>query len=140
MKDLLEKYVSTTWKNCLYRQTYLKKTPRKCFPVVGERLLFKNGFTLIWIMVSTSSKFALNKRTLDKKSVSTHRNEAFNRKSVFTSRKNCYNCLTQNPYTLVAMKGFIKAPISLPRKSCFHLQEYLQKSKKIVSTSKNVFL
>ena len=35
----------------------------------------KNGFTLIWIMVSTSTKFALNKRTLDKKSVSTRQDQ-----------------------------------------------------------------
>ena len=35
----------------------------------------RNRFTLIWIMVWTSTKFALNKRTLEKKSASTRRNE-----------------------------------------------------------------
>ena len=37
--------------------------------------------------IGTSKKSALNKRTLDKKSVSAHRNEAFDKKSIFTSRK-----------------------------------------------------
>ena len=36
-------------------------------------------------MVSTSTKLALNKRTLSKKSVSTRRNEAFDKKSVSAS-------------------------------------------------------
>ena len=36
----------------------------------------KNGFTLIWIMVLTSTKFTLNKRALDRKSVSAYQNEA----------------------------------------------------------------
>ena len=34
----------------------------------------KNGFTLTLIMISTSTEFALNKRTLDKKTVCTVRN------------------------------------------------------------------
>ena len=37
--------------------------------------------------IGTSKKSALNKRTLDKKSVSAHRNEAFDKKSISTSRK-----------------------------------------------------
>ena len=41
----------------------------------------KNGFTLSWIIVSTNKQFALNKRTLDRKSISTRRNEAFEKKS-----------------------------------------------------------
>ena len=61
--------------------------------VSSGRLLYKkwphhnlnNGFT--------SKKFALNKRTLDRKSVSTRRNEAFDKKSNFTSRKSCFHCL-----------------------------------------------
>ena len=38
-------------------------------------------------MVSTSTKFALNKRTLSRKSVSTRRNKAFDEKSISASRK-----------------------------------------------------
>ena len=30
--------------------------------------------------------------------------------------------LTQNPYTLVVMKNFMKTPFPLAGKSCFHLQ------------------
>ena len=41
----------------------------------GWNIYVRNGFTLVLIMVSTSMKFALNKRTLEKKSVSTRRNE-----------------------------------------------------------------
>ena len=39
-------------------------------------------------MVSTGTKFARNKRTLDRKSISTHRNEVFDKKLVSTIRKN----------------------------------------------------
>ena len=49
---------------------------RKQFPIVGERLLCKNCFTLIWIMVSTSTKFALDKRTLEKNPFSLAREAA----------------------------------------------------------------
>ena len=49
--------------------------------------------------------------------------------------------LTQNPYALVEMKDLMKTPFPLAGKSCFHSQEYLQKSKKMVPTSRNnVFL
>ena len=43
--------------------------------------------------IGTSKKSALNKRTLDKKSVSAHRNEAFDKKSISTSRKKLFPLL-----------------------------------------------
>ena len=43
-------------------------------------------------MLSTSKKFALNKRTLNRKSVSSRQNEAFDKKSMSISRKNCFHC------------------------------------------------
>ena len=58
-------------------------------------------------MVSTSTKFSLNKKTLGKKFVSTHRNE--------------YHSI-ENPFPLAG-------------KNYFHLQEDLQKFKKMVSTT-----
>ena len=39
----------------------------------------KNGSTLFWIMVFTSTKFALNKTTLSRKFVPTRRNQAFDK-------------------------------------------------------------
>ena len=77
-------------KRLFHWQEYLK-TPKKWFPT-GERLLYKNEATSFWIIVSTSTTFALNKRTLSRKSVSTRRNEAFDKKSVPTSWKNCFYC------------------------------------------------
>ena len=43
-------------------------------------------------MVSATTKFAQDKRTLDKKSVTTRQNEAFDKKFVSTSQKNCFHC------------------------------------------------
>ena len=45
--------------------------------------------------------------------------------------------LTQNPYTLVVMMELIKNLFPLAGKTCFYSQEYLQKSKKMVSMSRN---
>ena len=95
MKDSLKKYVFTTPKTAFTGRTIYKKTRRKWFPILGERLLYiKNGFTLIWIMVSTSTKFALNKRTLEKK-ILFHSSEliAVNRISVSTKPKKLLSLL-----------------------------------------------
>ena len=48
--------------------------------------------TVVSIMVSTSTTFVLSKRRLNRKSVFTRRNEAFDKKSVSTSRKNYFVC------------------------------------------------
>ena len=75
MKDSLKKYVSATPKNCFQWQKYIfKKTRRKWYPTVEEWLIYKK-WTLICIMVSTRAKLALNKKTLDKKPVSTLQNK-----------------------------------------------------------------
>ena len=126
-------------------------------------------------MVSTSTKFALNKRTLEKK-IHFHSSEliAVNRISVSTKPKKLLSLLgtekieenwftpnfnnafqqqkkklwktahglklTQNSYILLLMKDVMKTPFPLVGKSCFHSQEYLKKSKKVVSTSRNTVL
>ena len=61
-----------------------------------------------------------------------------------SSRKKALNEITRfeinpnyNPYTLVVMKDLMKTPFPLAEESCFHSQEYLQRSKKIVLTSRN---
>ena len=172
MKDSLKKYVFTTPKTAFTGRTIYKKTRRKWFPILGERLLYiKNGFTLIWIMVSTSTKFALNKKTLEKNpfplvgmnsiryKIHFHKaKKLFPLLGTEKTEENCFRSnfsnafqqqkkklwikahglkLTQNPYTLVVMKDLMKTPFPLAGKSCFHSQEYLQKSKKMVSTSRN---
>ena len=48
--------------------------------------------TVVSIMVSTSTTFVLSKRRLNRKSVFTRRNEAFDKKSVSTSRQNYFVC------------------------------------------------
>ena len=90
MKDSLKKTRFHDAEKLLSLSGISKKTRRKRFPTVGERFLLKSGFSLIWTMVSTSTKDALNKRTLDRKSVSTRRNATFDKKSVSTSQKNCF--------------------------------------------------
>ena len=109
-----------------------KKTREKWFQIVGERLLYKKGFTLVWLMVFNSTTLALSKRRLSRKSVSTRRNEAFNKKSVSTSRKNCFGCYELKsskkidlhlissrkcPLPLARTKNSLENAISLDRKA-----------------------
>ena len=109
-----------------------KKTREKWFQIVGERLLYKKGFTLVWLMVFNSTTLALSKRRLSRKSVSTRRNEAFDKKSVSTSRKNCFGCYELKsskkidlhlissrkcPLPLARTKNSLKNAISLDRKA-----------------------
>ena len=59
------------------------------------KMAIKNGVTLILIMVSTSTKFALNQRTLDRKSDMKMRKSGIKhsiKKSFPTSWKNCFQC------------------------------------------------
>ena len=124
-------------------------------------------------MVPTSTKFALNKRTLEKIRFHLSERIAFDRISISSCRKSYFHCLelekmkktgfyltsvilsncrkklrikthsltlAKNPYKLVVIKYLMKTPFPLAGKSYFHSQEYLQKSKKIISTSRNVLL
>ena len=56
-----------------------KNTHRKWFPIVEERLFYQKWLHLNLNNGFTSSKFVLNKGTLDRTSVSTHWNKAFNK-------------------------------------------------------------
>ena len=82
-------------------------------------------------MASTSSKFALNKRTLSRKSVSTRQNEAFDKKSISTSRKNCF--------PLARIEYSLKNAISLDWKATFIRISIWKKLRKTVSSSRNNF-
>ena len=59
-------------------------------------------------MVSTSTKFTLNKRTLSKKSVSTPRNEAFDKKSFSIIRKNCFRYWEQKKWKKIGLHLILK--------------------------------
>ena len=131
-----------------------KKTREKWFQIVGERLLYKNGFTLVWLMVFNSTTLALSKRRLSRKPVSTRRNEAFDKKSVSTSRKNCLGCYELKssekidlqlissrkcPLPLARMKNSLENAISLDRKatSIWVTIWKKKKMKKTISSSWN---
>ena len=106
--------------------------------------------TVVSIMVSTSTTFVLSKRRLNRKSVFTRRNEAIDKKSVSTSRQNYFVCqelknskkiglhlissivsttrkklrikaqslsLIKNPFSLARMKDSLKNAISRDRKA-----------------------
>ena len=71
IKDSLTEKVSNTRRKCIHWQEYLTKSHRKWFPIIGDYFVIighfiKNGCTLISIAVSTSTKRALNKRTLER--------------------------------------------------------------------------
>ena len=59
-----------TGSNILY-----KKRKENGFQQYERGYSIRNGFTLIWITVSANTKFALKKKALQQKSVSTRRNE-----------------------------------------------------------------
>ena len=52
MKDYLKEYVSTKPKNCFAGRDIFKKTGRKWFPIVGERLLYKK-----WLYLNLNNGF-----------------------------------------------------------------------------------
>ena len=131
-----------------------KKTREKWFQIVGERLLYKKGFTLVWLMVFNSTTLALSKRRLSRKSVSTRRNEAFDKKSVSTSRKNCFGCYELKsskkidlhlissrkcPLPLARTKNSLENAISFDRKatSIWVTISKKKKMKKTISSSWN---
>ena len=90
MKDSLKRHVSTTRKSCCFhQQKYLKKTRKKWFQIVGERLPYKKWFHL---NLNNGTTIALIKRRQSRKSVSTRWNGAFDGKSVSTSRKSYFPC------------------------------------------------
>ena len=139
MKDSLKRYVSTMRKSCFHRQKYLKKLVKTGFKQQERDYCIKNGFT----QHNTSTTFALSKRRISRKFVSTRRNEAFDKKSVSTSPKNCFRCqdlknskkiglntsrkklrikapslqLIKNPFPLARMKDSLKNAISLDRRA-----------------------
>ena len=97
---------------------------------VEEWLIYKK-WTLICIMVSTRAKLALNKKTLDKKPVSTLQNKQHtNRKSVSTSQKNCFHCQELKKQKKTDL-GLISVMLSSNRKKA------LNKSTRFVINSKS---
>ena len=76
------KYISATRKSCFDIFGYLETNIGNNLQYSERSYSFKNGGTLIWIMLFTSTKFALNKRTEDRKSVSIHRTSVFDKKSI----------------------------------------------------------
>ena len=156
-KSFIRQQVSTTPKNCFHRQEYILKNVQK---IIGERLIDMEWLALNLNYCFHQHKTALSKKTTEKKSVSTSRKNCVQsqelKKSKKTglqiisvmlsrSRKKTHrikgNCLkiTQNPYTLAAMKDFMKNPFSLAGKSCFHSQEYL-KNPKVLTSRNNALL
>ena len=120
----------------------------------------RNDFTLIRIMVSTSTKFALNKRTfipfplagmnrirqkirfqqpeklkIEENQFTPNFSNAFQQQKKSSEMKAHGLNLTQDSCKLIVIKDFMKTPLPLAGKSCFHSQEYLQN--KMVSTSRN---
>ena len=85
-------------------------------------------------MVSTSTKFVLNKRTLSRKSVSTSQNEAFDKMSVSTSSKNCFRCQEQKKWKKIGLK--LKNCVYQQKKAPSKSTKFLI-YRKSVSTSQN---
>ena len=98
MKDSLKKYVSTTQKSCFRRQEYLKQPVKNGFQQ-QERLLHKK-----WLHLNLNNGFHQHKtRRISRKSISFLQNQAFVKKFVSTSRKNCFRCWEQKKLNKIGL-------------------------------------
>ena len=87
-------------------------------------------------MVSTSTKFALNKRTQDRKPISTRWNEAFNKKSISTKRKNCLHCQELETSQEIGLHLISRMAFS-SRKNLRMKAQGLELTRKFISISQN---